>query len=215
VIANKKKSEEHKKEQIAKGSWSGRLMNSLTPEEEKKVANDNKIVADKARLAKQVKYAKIQEEKKLKHEQWEIKYPGYMTRKFGEFWPFFVYNTSYDYVKIAEPLRIAERDTFRTYLADKYGDNWLSDVYDSVDYCEYVGEMVDEIIESMEKATVEHTKEILIEKKKLETELSAEELQAHIDISTNEFMAERGMSDESDWKTQKKKKKTEEVLSDI
>jgi len=63
-----------------------------------------------------------------------------MSRKYGEFWPFYAEGTHEDH-EIANQLRSKEdlQERFRDSLFAKYGFNWYNKCEDTADNCPYVG----------------------------------------------------------------------------
>ena len=149
--------------------------------------------------------------------EWETRYPGHMTVKFGNFWFFYVIGTKFDYPKVADTFRTPEAQVaYRTYLEDKYGDGWMFESLIGIDKCDYLIAMIKDIRTEQQNLTLEYTKNVVDEITELSKTLTPDELQAHIDISTNEFMDElKEFKNESEWSKKSKHSKKKAVVAEI
>jgi hypothetical protein len=182
-------------------------MAKISPEEEKTIEDEDR---EMRKMLHQIQ----QEEKRAKKEKWEAEYPGRMEAYHGSFWMFYVYGTKYDNA-IAEPYRdVATQTKFLEYLETKYPEDWMNAIIGTRDFCPFVEKLIQTILEKNVRATMTATKEIMDEKKKLESTLTPEELEAHLGATTDEFMAELGTV-EVEWKKAGKKKGKKQAISDI
>ena len=103
-------------------------------EEEERVLKEKQTALQKKRAEEE------RAKKQKRQEEWERTYPIRMSRKYGEFWPFYTEGTQDDH-DIANQLRSKEdlQEKFRDSLFAKYGFNWYNKCEDTDDNCPYVG----------------------------------------------------------------------------
>lgn len=195
------KASAHIEAEIKAGSYAGHLMKSVT------VAERESIEAQERAFAREL-YLREKSERERKQLAWETEYPGRMTVKFGPFWFFYVIGTKYDCPKVADQFRTPEAQVaYCNHLEAKYGEGWMFESLIGEDKCDFLIEMIKDIRVAQQVATVEDTRRVVDEITELSKVLSPDELRAHIDISTNEFMeGMKDFKDEGEW-TKKRVKK--------
>lgn len=214
VKARELKSDAHNKHidaEVKAGSWAGHLMASVSSEERREIEDKNRAFAHNL-------YLQEQNAKKRKQHEWEIRYPGKMAVKFGKFWFFRVIGTTFDCPKVADEFRTPEAHVaYRLYLEHKYGEDWEFDSLAGEDKCDYLTKMIMDLRTMNQVATLESSRDAVAEIEELSKTLTNDELQAHIDISTNEFMEELEQSnissDSGEWEKQDKRGKKEKKKS--
>ena len=116
-------------------TWANKLFNSLSIEEQTNINNTHQLNT----LTKlEQTHQSDQDKRQLIYQRWQRTFK----RKHGEYWPFYVEKTCYDFPK-AQQLRLDPfiRRTFLDHLQDKHGHRWLWKTAETNDDCELLHQM--------------------------------------------------------------------------
>ena len=140
-------------------TWANKLFNSLSIEEQTNINNTQKL---KALTELEHKHVSDQDKRQLIYQRWTRTF----SRKHGEFWPFYVENTCYDFPR-AQQLRLDlfTQRAFQDHLQQKYGVQWLWKTQETSADCSFLHQMrcdyydeVDRIRQKMEQDEIAEEK---------------------------------------------------------
>ena len=143
-------------------TWVKKLFNSLSIEEQTNINNTQKL---KALTELEQKHVSDQDKRQLIYQRWTRTF----SRKHGEFWPFYVENTCYDFPR-AQQLRLDlfTQRAFQDHLQQKYGVQWLWKTQETSADCSFLHQMRCDYYDEVERIRQKMEEDEIAEEKLIE-----------------------------------------------